>query len=98
VTGWRGWALAAGATIVLGGLAVWTAGGGPWVALFGALMMLTAALEPIYGRANGRPTGSAWQPTDERFVDPESGDLVTVWYDPATGERRYVADETPPRP
>jgi hypothetical protein len=40
--------------------------------------------------SSGRP-GTDWVPTDERFVDPESGQLVTVFYKPSTGERRYVA-------
>lgn len=34
--------------------------------------------------------GRQWQPTDERFEDPETGRTVEVHYDPATGERRYV--------
>jgi hypothetical protein len=34
-----------------------------------------------------------WQATPERFVDPETGRLVTVFFNPATGERRYVADD-----
>ena len=67
------------------------------VFVLGALMMITAALEPIYGRANGTPQGSGWRPTDERFVDPETGKQVTVWFDPATGERCYV-DDTAGRP
>jgi uncharacterized membrane protein HdeD (DUF308 family) len=37
------------------------------------------------------PTGN-WQRTTERFVDDETGKPVTVWLDPATGERKYVAD------
>jgi len=41
---------------------------------------------------DGRP-GRDWQPTSERFVDPESGHLVTVFFNPATGERRYVAEK-----
>ena len=41
--------------------------------------------------ANDRP-GCYWQATPERFVDPETGRLVTVFFNPATGERRYVAD------
>ena len=32
-----------------------------------------------------------WQQTDERFIDPESGQPVQVFYNPRTGERRYVA-------
>jgi hypothetical protein len=96
VTGWRTWALAVAGAITIVGLLVWNAGGGPMVVIFGALLMLTAGLEPIYGRANGRPGGNGWRPTDERFVDPETGDLVTVWFDPSSGERRYVADGTKP--
>jgi hypothetical protein len=38
----------------------------------------------------GRP-GPGWIATDERFVDPESGKLVTVFYRASTGERRYVS-------
>ena len=35
--------------------------------------------------------GPDWIATEERFVDPETGKLVTVYYHPASGERRYVA-------
>ncbi|GAA0541537.1 hypothetical protein FHS83_000153 [Rhizomicrobium palustre] len=38
------------------------------------------------------PTGSGWQRTAERFVDPKSGKLVTVYVKPLTGERAYVAE------
>ncbi|MCM0080579.1 hypothetical protein L4X63_03145 [Geomonas sp. Red32] len=31
-----------------------------------------------------------WQPTGEKFEDPETGAIVEVQYDPASGERRYV--------
>ena len=41
---------------------------------------------------DARP-GRNWQATPERFVDPETGRLVTVFFNPATGERRYVADD-----
>ena len=33
-----------------------------------------------------------WQKTDERFVDPESGQTMRVLYNPRTGERRYEHD------
>jgi len=92
VTGWRIWALIVGAIIALGGVAIWGQGGGPIVLIFGVLMVITAALEPVYGRAKGKPAGAGWRATDERFVDPETGKLVTVWFDPATGARRYVDD------
>ena len=38
-----------------------------------------------------RRPGPDWTATDERFVDPETGKLVTVYYHPSSGERRYVA-------
>jgi hypothetical protein len=42
---------------------------------------------------------SEWQETEERFVDPETGVLTQVMYDPRTGDRRYrpvVGDEKLP--
>ena len=37
------------------------------------------------------PTGR-WQRTAERFVDDETGEPVTVFIDPETGERKYVRE------
>ena len=37
--------------------------------------------------------GRDWVATPERFVDAETGRLVTVFFNPTTGERRYVADD-----
>lgn len=91
-TGWRGLALVAGAILAICGVALWLSGGGPFLLIASAVILATAVLEPIYGKANGAPKGAGWRPTDERFIDPETGELVTVWYDPATGDRRYVSD------
>jgi hypothetical protein len=44
-----------------------------------------------YKALTGRRPGPDWQATGERFVDPETGRLVTVYFHPATGERRYIA-------
>ena len=41
--------------------------------------------------ANVAP-GAGWQRTDERFVDPDSGKTVTVYLQPASGERQYVEE------
>lgn len=99
MTGWRTWALCAGTILAVCGVLLWSTGGGVMLLIFGVLMMVTAVLEPIYGRAGARPLDGRWQTTDERFVDPETGKLVTVWYDPESGERRYVEDNRaePPR-
>ncbi len=90
--GWRSLALIVGSLLAICGLALWKFGGGPVLLIFGLVAIVTGLLEPIYGRVIGRPPGGNWRRTDERFVDPASGKLVTVWYDPATGERRYVSD------
>jgi hypothetical protein len=36
------------------------------------------------------PPGLGWVPTQERFVDPSSGETLEVWFDPQSGERTYV--------
>jgi hypothetical protein len=97
-TGWRGLAFALGAILAFCGVFLWFNGGGPVLLIVGAIAILTALLEPIYGRANGKPDGKGWRPTDEKFVDPETGKLVTVWFDSSSGERRYVEEnEAVPR-
>ncbi len=60
-----------------------------------------------YNNTNASAAGN-WQPTGERFVDPETGNTVEVLYDPQSGERRYDqradgaspggASANPPRP
>jgi hypothetical protein len=45
------------------------------------------------GRKGAASNGGAAQPTDERFIDPESGRRMRVWYDPATGKREYRPDD-----
>jgi hypothetical protein len=39
-----------------------------------------------------------WQDTGERFVDPGSGQLTAVYFDPQRGERHYVAVDQPGPP
>jgi hypothetical protein len=59
----------------------------PGIILLFALVVERWRYKPLKSR---RP-GPDWLLTDERFVDPESGKLVTVFYKPSTGERRYIA-------
>jgi hypothetical protein len=59
----------------------------PGVILLFALLVECWRYKPLESR---RP-GPDWLATDERFVDPGSSKLVTVFYKPSTGERRYVA-------
>lgn len=86
---WLGVILVAAGLVLLAGR--WA--GWPPLLICGVLVIITALAEPIYGRAHHRPpVGQDWRATDEKFVDPETGKLVTVWFDAGTGERRYVAD------
>jgi len=63
-----------------------------WPTLIAAAVLLAGILfeRRRYGAARGRPAGPAWRETTERFVDDASGRPVSVWYNEATGERRYV--------
>ena len=61
--------------------------GGFGLLLFGSLVLASLILERRYKQPVPRGKG---QPTNERFVDPVTGELMEVWYDAATGERSYV--------
>ena len=57
------------------------------LALIGGILLERGRYKPT--QSGGHP-GPDWVATGERFVDPDSGETVTVFYRPATGERRYV--------
>jgi hypothetical protein len=38
---------------------------------------------------------SRFEATDERFADPESGNIVEVYFDRESGERRYIDSGVP---
>jgi len=84
----------AGALLVLGGVGIAViyhspAGLGP--AVFGAVMLLAVVFERRgYKRIVDSVPGPDWQPTGERFLDPNSDVPVTVYFQPATGKRVYV--------
>ena len=59
---------------------------------WGLILLIGLAIERWrYKPLTERSPGPDWTATDERFVDPETGKLVRVYYHPASGERRYVA-------
>ena len=73
------------ALAAVGGWPVW-----PSVAMV-AIMLAFVLFERFrYKPIADRPP-PGWQATGERFIDPESGKPVTVYYDPKSGARQYVS-------
>lgn len=65
------------------------AGGGFPLFLFAALILLGTVFDAGY-LARRRGHRGAWTLTAEREVDHQSGQILEVWYDPTSGERRYL--------
>jgi hypothetical protein len=60
-------------------------------------LIVIAAL--LFERGRYRPPvtpGGSWQETAERFVDPTTGQLMKVRYNPQTGARDYVPVKSSP--
>ena len=67
-----------------------------WQALgSGAILLIGILFERWRYRRIEPPISGRWQRTDERFIDPSSGEPVEVMFDPRTGERHYVAGKSP---
>ncbi len=63
------------------------------MAVFGAVLTLALVLERyVYKPIRPQPPGPGWDRTAEQFIDPGSGQSVTVYFNPRTGERRYVSE------
>lgn len=75
-----------------GGLFIQTAdakGSGFPLFLFAALIVVGTVFDAGH-LARKRRTRGNWQLTAEREVDHQSGQILDVWYDPVSGERRYL--------
>ncbi len=92
----RNWVLGIGVALLAAALLVLIAG---WpffpFAIWLGILGLGMTLGVLYERRGdtpvaNRPPGPDWVETGERFVDPETGKLVSVYHQPRTGERRYV--------
>lgn len=82
-----------GAVITLFGLGMATAGlivSGLITLGFGLMIVATTLWETRYRNRRQTPPGDGWEPTDECFVDPETGAVLQVWIKRKTGERTYV--------
>lgn len=66
------------------------------LALFGLILAGGVAFERWrYKPGADKMPAPGSQPTGERFIDPESGDLVEVYYEPDSGKRTYVVLDDP---
>jgi hypothetical protein len=77
--------LALGAYLCMEGVAF----GGVQSLVLGAVIVLATLFERWRYQNRNASVDGEWQPTGERFVDPETGQNVEVLYDPQSGERRY---------
>jgi hypothetical protein len=60
---------------------------------WGAFLIVAILIERVrYKSLLSKSPGPGWQRTTERFVDDETGQLVTVYVHPETGERAYVKE------
>jgi hypothetical protein len=87
--------LAVGGGLVAVGVLLSLGGCPTGLALEAAIPGLIIAGGVLFERWRYRPLdgdrpGPDWIATGERFVDPETSKMVTVFYKPTTGERRYV--------
>lgn len=65
--------------------------GGWSMTMWGVVLLVAVLCERWrYQRREDAAGSGEWQETGERYVDPESGRLMQVLYQPATGDRRYV--------
>jgi len=60
---------------------------------WGVVLIVSLVIERVrYKRLESKRPGPGWERTTERFVDEETGAMVTVYIKPETGERAYVRD------
>lgn len=62
-----------------------------WIIIAVVIIGIVTALFGL-DRYRGRQqstSGDAAQPTDEVFIDPETGRKMRVWYDQRSGKREY---------
>lgn len=80
-------AVAAGALLLAAG-----ARAGINLIVIGAVILLGTVFERWRYRQPPPRAGARWERTAERFVDPTTGETLEVYYDPASGERRYLRE------
>jgi hypothetical protein len=90
--------LAYGVLALLGGIGLAVAGILTGLVVYlcvnGAIVIAALLFEQGRYRPAITPGGN-WQETGERFVDPSTGQLMKVRYNPQTGARDYVPVQPP---
>lgn len=89
-----------GAVLVATAIVLFTGGGAvAWSGAYPLLIGLVAIGIALFERsryARSHPPSGTLRPTDERFIDPTSGEVIRVWID-GTGDRRYLPDGEQPQ-
>ncbi|HEY9287917.1 MAG TPA: hypothetical protein VIT43_07840 [Candidatus Dormibacteraeota bacterium] len=92
--------LAYGVLAIVCGILLLAAGIGVGIVIYLLIQGIVVLAALLFERGRYRPTvtqSGDWQETEERFVDPSTGQLMKVRYNPRTGVRDYVpADSLPP--
>jgi hypothetical protein len=57
----------------------------------GVMTVGTLCERVLYKPLLPKNPGTGWIKTEERFIDPDTGKTVDVFYDPRSGERQYVS-------
>ncbi len=85
-------------TITGGLLMTGHAAPGLGVAALWALLLLVGVIfeRRRYKRVLDTPPGADWAATRERFIDPETGAELLVYFNAKTGGRAYVRSKAPP--
>ena len=79
------------AGVIMVGLELWPA---LWLLIAGGAITAGTLLERvIYKPLRSERPGAGWVKTAERFIDPDTGRPVDVFYNPASGERQYVSQD-----
>ena len=92
-----------GALLVITALLLFSTGGvqawsGIYPMAFGLIAIATALFERTrYWPGRRRDPAGTLRPTEERFIDPTTGERTRVWIDPSSGERHYIPEEQQPQ-
>jgi len=85
-----------GGVLLVAGLACMALGVFPpmfVLAFWGIALVVGTVFERVIYKPNlAQRPGPGYRRTTERFIDDQTGETVTVYLEPATGERAYVRD------